>query len=72
MSEIKGDDALNEIPNLKLPQLLYVWEKNGATPGAGLEGVMAIIEKNNMAPFYAESCIKYGWAVDEELMATMT
>jgi len=30
MADLKGDDSLSEFPNLKLPQLLFVWEKNGA------------------------------------------
>ena len=39
MSELKGDESLSEFPNLKLPQLLFVWEKNGA-PEAQLQEVM--------------------------------
>ncbi len=71
MAQVQGDDSLNEIPNLKLPQLLYAWEKTGATPQTGLEGIMAIVQKNDMAPFYADCCVKYGWVVNEELMASM-
>jgi hypothetical protein len=70
MSELKGDDTFVECPNLRLPQLLYVWEKNGAE-AAKLEEITTIIEKNVMTPFYTDCCAKYGWTLDEIKLTSM-
>jgi len=70
MAELKGDDALTQFPNLRLPQMLFVWEKDGK-PSSGLPEIMAIIDSNSMAPFYEECCAKYGWTKDEAKLAAM-
>ena len=70
MAELKGDDALQQFPNLSLPQLLFAWEKEGQ-PASGVEAIMNIIDKNNMAPFYEECCKKYNWSKDDAKVAAM-
>ena len=70
MAEIKGDDALQQFPNMSLPQIIFVWEKQGR-PSAGLENIMSIVDKNDMAPFYEECCEKYGWIKDESKLTSM-
>ena len=70
MAELQGDDALLQFPNLRLPQLIFSWEKE-EQPASGLEGIMNIIDQNSMAHFYEACCAKYNWTKDDAKVAAM-
>eukprot|EP00123_Amoebidium_parasiticum_P006956 comp17775_c0_seq1/m.17812 comp17775_c0_seq1/g.17812 ORF comp17775_c0_seq1/g.17812 comp17775_c0_seq1/m.17812 type:complete len:389 (-) comp17775_c0_seq1:37-1203(-) len=68
------DGSLPKLPNLELAQLRFELlhaDELGKDKAELKSKLLAAIEEDNMAPFYAELCAEAGWAVDSALKAKM-
>lgn len=72
---IQAEEEASRFPNLELVQLIHRFDhllKDGKSIDLELQTqILAMIEKDDMAPFYEQICSKYGWIVDDGLLASM-
>jgi hypothetical protein len=71
---VLAEEEANQFPNLELVQLIHRLDhqlKNGKAIDDLKSQILAMIDKDDMAPYYEAICVKYGWIVDEGLLATM-
>ena len=75
MAELLAASDVKQYPDLSIPQLLFEYEqcadKNSVEANKNVEDVMKLIEEEDMAPFYASCCEKYGWPLNEPMLAKM-